>query len=539
MSATALMTAGTLVSRILGTVRVAVLGWALGAGIQADPFAVANTLPNSLYVLIGGGVLNAVLVPQIVRAAQHSDGGQEYVDRLVTLAVMVLGGATLVTTALAPLLVRLYTQDWPAASVSLATGFALWCLPQIFFYGLYTIYGQVLNARNSFGPYLWAPVVNNVVAIAGTLVFIAIYGGGGKDVTWWGFGPVALFAGTATLGVVAQALVLLPVLRRVGYHWHPRWGWRGVGLRRAGRVAGWTFAGVLVGQLGFVVISKVAGYGGLLAARDPHPVPRGRQVYDWAYQLFFLPHSLVAVSLVTAVFTRMAAAAAAGRTDQVRADVSLAVRLTGVATVISTVAFVVLGRDLARIAFLGNTRLETDSIALVTGAMVLGLVPFSALYLFQRAWYAHEDARTPFWLQVIATVLWTGGSLLSALLPGPWVVPGVGLSMSLANLVTALVGAWWLRRRIAGLDGARILRTHVRLAVAAVVAGLAGWAVVTGTHAVAGVGRGGALASLLVAGVAMLGVYAAALRAMRVEELGVLLGPVLGRLRRSRPIRRA
>jgi putative peptidoglycan lipid II flippase len=300
----------------------------------------------------------------------------------------------------------------------------------------------------------------------------------------------------------------------------------------AGRVAGWTFAGVLLGQLAFVLISRLSTSGAAAAAAEGDAT-RGRAVYDNAYLLFFLPHSLVAVSLVTAVFTRMAVAASAGRTDDVRADASLAVRLTGVATVVATAAVVVLGPDLARAVFFRNTAAETESIALVTTAMTLGLVAFSAMYMFQRVYYAYEDARTPFWIQVAVVTVWTAGSLVSAaVLPPEWVTPGIGLSMSVANVVGVLLAAALLRRRIGGVDGARVLAQHARLLVAAVVAGAVGWAAARGVHAVAGTGTGQAYLSLLVAGGLLLGTYVLVVRALRVPELDLVTGPLLRRLHR-------
>jgi putative peptidoglycan lipid II flippase len=531
LSSSAVMAAGTLTSRVLGVVRVAVLAWAIGVGFTADPFSVANTLPNNLFILIGGGVLNAILVPQIVRAATHSDGGQEYVDRLVTLAIAILGGATLLATAGAPVLIRLYEDGWHAEQVSLATGFALWCLPQIFFYGLYTIYGQILNARGSFGPFMWAPVVNNVVAIAGCVVFVGLYGSGGRRASWWGAGPVAVLAGTATFGVVAQALVLIPALRRAGYRWRPRWGVRGMGMRTAGTVAGWTFGGVVVGQLAFLLISQLSTNAAATAAARGGS-GRGRAVWDNAYLLFFLPHSLAAVSLVTAVFTRMAAAAGSGRTDDVRADVSLGVRLTGVATVISTVAFVVLGRDLARAVFFKSPPQQTDDIALVAGAMVLGLVAFSATYMFSRAYYAYEDARTPFVVQVVVVLVWTAGSVAAAqVLPADWVTPGIGLAMSLGNVVGVVLAGALLRRRLGGLDGARLVRTHVQLLVAALTAGVVAWFAGSSLHALLGVGTAASILVLVIAGGALVAVYAGMLRLMRVEEFALISKPLLRRVR--------
>jgi putative peptidoglycan lipid II flippase len=532
MRSSALMTAGTLVSRILGMARAIVLSAAIGAAVSGDAFTTANTLPNNLFILIGGGVLNAVLVPQIVRAATQSDGGKQYVDRLLTLAIVVLGGATIVLTAAAPLLIRLYTKSWTEPALDLGTAFALWCLPQIFFYGLYTLYGQVLNARGSFGPYMWAPVVNNVVAIAGMGLFVAMAGGGVRPVAAWSALDIAVLAGTATLGVVAQALVLIPVMRRSGYTWQPRWGWRGIGLGRAGSVAAWTFAGVALSQLAYVVVSRVVNSAGSAAERGG--VPGGRMVFDNAFLIFMLPHSLIAVSVVTAMFTRMSRQAADGRVDAVRADLSLATRTVAVATVFATAAFAVLGPQLTYTMFLGTDRASTDQYALVAMAMLAGVVPYSAQYVFQRVFYAYEDARTPFMVGAVGTAAWTAGALLAAsLLDDRYVAAGVGLSLTVSNLLTLAVWVPLLRRRLGSTDGARILRTHLRLTIAAGIAAAVGVLVREGTQVVVGDTRAADSLVLTVAGGVMLLTYLLALRALRVRELDTLLEPVLSRLGRG------
>ena len=530
LRSSALMAAGTLTSRVLGLVRAVVLVWAIGALGSGDAFAVANTLPNSLFILIGGGVLNAVLVPQIVRAAGDPDGGQEYVDRLLTLSVAFLAAATVVVTAAAPLLVRLYASEWSPDQLALATVFAVWCLPQVFFYGLYTVLGQVLNARGSFGPYMWAPVVNNVVSIAGMLVFVALFGrDDGRDPASWTPDLVAVFAGSATLGVVAQALVLVPVLRRSGFTWRPRWGVRGVGLQSAARASAWTFAALAVGQLAFLYTNIVINGSSQNAGR-----PAGRTVYDQAFLLFMLPHSLVTVSLVTAVFTSMSTAAAAGRVDAVRSDLSVALRTTGVATVLATAAFLVLGGDLVRVLYVGSDEDTTAGIARVATAMVLGLVPFSALYLFQRVFYAYEDARTPFLLQLLVVGVWSAGNLLSSwLLPGRLVVVGVAASMSVANLVGAAAALFPLHLRLSGVDGARVVTTHLRLLLAAAVAAGGGWVGGALGHTVAGEDRTGSAVALVLGAAVLVPVYLGALRVLKVRELDALMRPVTARLRRA------
>jgi len=534
LRSTGVMAAGTFVSRLLGFVRASLLSGLLGISgfLAADAFVTANTVPNQIYNLIAGGLLNAVLVPQITRAARHEDGGQAFLDRLLTLALLVLAGVTVLAVALAPL-VPLVLQPggdvrWDAATRNLCVMFAVWCLPQIFFYGLYTVLGQVLNARGRFGAYMWAPVLNNVVAVAGLLLMLRTIGeatrGNPHPPAGWTSGQVALLAGSATLGVVAQALVVLVPLRRSGFRYRPRLGFRGVGLGTAGRVAGWTFAAAVIGQLGFLVTVKAVNAGG--AGGGP-----GQNAYGNSFLLFMLPHSLVTVSLVTALFTRMSRAAAEDDLRAVRRDLSVGLRLTGVATVLALTAMLAVGPDLTRTLFWKNTTAETDAVAWATTAMMLGLVPFSAQYLFQRVFYALENARTPFLVQlpVVATIAATS-FLAGRLLDPEVVVIGIGLGMAAGYTVGAVLSAVLLHRRLGRLDGARVLRTYVRLACAALPAGLAGWAVSRGVHAVLGEGLAGHAVALVLGGLVVLVGYLAACRAMRVTELDDVAGPLMRRL---------
>ncbi|MDR2347857.1 MAG: virulence factor MviN, partial [Bifidobacteriaceae bacterium] len=250
---TALMASGTAVSRVAGMVRLALLGAAIGVGTAAaNTFDIANTLPSFFYAILAEGVLNAVLVPQIVRAFSRGQG-EEYVHRLLSVGTLVLGGLTALLTLTAAFWVALFSSaNWSAEQRGLGAVFAYWCLPQVFFYGLYALWSQVLNARRVFGAVMWAPLANNLVSIAGFAVFIVVFGrydpaaGGGLGT--WGGGKIALLAGTATVGIVAQALILLAPLARAGLRPRWRWGWRGFGLGRAARMTGWTAASLLFSQ---------------------------------------------------------------------------------------------------------------------------------------------------------------------------------------------------------------------------------------------------------------------------------------------------
>lgn len=536
--ASSVMAAGTAVSRVLGLVKAAVLAAAVGLVLTSgNAFALANSVPNSIYVIVAGGVLNAILVPQVVRAiARDTSGrrGADYVDRLVTVAVLVLGGVTLLAVLAAPVIVSLYGGALVGAPLTgaqrgLAVAFAYWCLPQIFFYALYALLGQILNAHGSFGPYMWAPVVNNVVALAGLGVFLAVYGGwagGGPGAgLGWSAGQVALLAGSATAGVALQALVLVVPLRRLGIRIRPRFGLRGMGLRSAGRAAGWTVGGVLLGQVGFVVVSTIASAISAQTPRGDVSTP-GLNAWNYAYLVFALPHSLIAVSIVTALFTSLSTSAAAGRTREVVASFSLGLRTVGTFNVLALAGIAVLPVPL--IVLVSGAPDQSRAVAPVLVAMSAGLVAFSALSLMQRVFYAYEDARTPFLLNCVSVGLWLAGSLLSLALPLGDRLVGVGAAMSVGVLVSAVVGVVLVRRRLGAVDGTAVLRTHVRLVVAGVVAATVGAAVAAALGGAQVAGRADAALVLAVAGGSMTLVYAAVLVVLRVREVAPLVTRIPG-----------
>lgn len=528
---TAGMAAGTIASRVLGMVRAGMQLAVVGTLLTGDAWDVANTLPNIIYLLLAGGVLNAVLVPQITRAASHADGGREYIDRLLTIALTAIAVVAVVFTLGAGLLVRLYSSStWTPDMRSLSTAFALICMPQIFFYGLYTLLGQVLNARSSFAAYMWAPAVANIVAISGLGLFLAKYPSE-ASVTSWTSPMIWLLAGSATAGVAAQALVLVVPLWRSGFRFTPRWGLRGVGLRSASTVALWTFAALGVSTVGFIITSQVltfASQAGDLAGLE---VP-GKISYSSAFLIFMLPHSLVTVSLVTALFTRMSKAAHSGDLGEVGADVHRGMRLTAVATVPATVGALVLGFAATATLYPANSEASTRGIATVMMAMMLGLVPFGVLYLLQRVFYAFEDARTPFRLQIVVTVVATIANLASLLLPLQWIAVGVGAGQALSNLAGMAVGLVLARRRLGGLPLREVGRTYVRLGVASLVAGAAA----VGVLALVGQLLDGKLydpVALVSGALVFVGMYVAGARKLRVREIDDLFGPVLARARHA------
>ncbi|NKX92791.1 murein biosynthesis integral membrane protein MurJ [Sanguibacter hominis ATCC BAA-789] len=533
----AVMAAGTAVSRLLGFVRNWLLVGAVGAtGMAANTFDLANKLPNMAFAIIAGGALNVVLVPLIVKAYRHSDA-EDRVNRLLTLSGVLLLGITLLLTAGSSVIVALASGSaWSPAQRALGVTFTLWCMPQLFFYGVYTLLGQVLNARERFGPYMWAPVLNNVVSIVGFGAFIALWGWHTptstlSDPSSWTVPQIGLLAGTATIGVAAQALVLLWPLARMGFRFRLAWGPRGLGLRTSGKVALWTLAGLCLDQLGVFLTTRVAASADD-AARTVADVA-GNSAYSQALMIYLLPHSLVTVSILTAMFTSISASAQAGRRDLVRRDLSHGVRTVGTFTVIASALLIVLAEPLVRALVPSMTPGAVSAVGRVLVAMALGLVPFGAMVLMKWVFYAYEQGRTVFMLQVPVVLVLVGGSFASMwLLPGQWWVVGIGVSMSLSNVAGVLARSRSLRRLLGGVDGARIVRMHVRAVVAAAVAAVVGILV---RDAVGGGASSGWLQAVLtccVVGAAMAVVYYVGLRLMRVSEVDALAKIVRRVLRR-------
>ena len=519
-----LMASGTLVSRILGFARAVLLAVMIGVTTDAaDAFGVANQLPNNVYAIIAGGVLNAVLVPQIVRARKHDDGGQNYINRLVTLVITVFAIVTLITTAAAPLLVSLYTTGWSPSQLALATAFAYWCLPQLFFYGLYSLFGEILNARSAFGPFMWAPVLNNVVAIAGMVAYIVIFGtdpSGTRAIETWNSSQVMLIAGTATAGVASQALILLLFWKRIGLKFRFDFNWRGVGLRPAAKAASWTLGMVLVTQIGGLVQSIVAS--STVSARDVHGLAVASVAASAiAWLVFMLPHSIATVSIATAAFTKISHHAHDGEIEELKTELGKSLRAILAISSFATVALMVLAYPVARV-FVGEFP-ATVALGNVIIAMMLGLVPFSFVFMLQKAFYALEDTRTPFWFTVAQITTFITGAVAIALLVEPVnLVVALALLNSFSITVQAVLAYRLLRRRIGKLS-VKLSSAATRMLLAAALAGASGFAAMhfggftlEGGAAMASV-LGAVLTSLPI-GLLMLVVYFATLAFLGIEE---------------------
>ncbi|MGF1340997.1 murein biosynthesis integral membrane protein MurJ [Streptomyces flavovirens] len=524
--ASLLMAVGTVVSRATGLIRQVLQAAALGTGLLASTYNTANTVPTSLYTLLIGGALNAVLVPQLVRArATQPDGGRAYEQRLVTLVVCVLAVGTALAVWAAPQIVGLYMRDTPEShdAFALTVTFARFLLPQVFFYGLFSIYGQLLNAREKFGAMMWTPVLNNVVLVAMFAAYVGLMTVPDRveDIT---AAQVRLLGIGTTAGIAVQALALIPFARAAGFRFRPRFDWRGTGLGKSAHAAKWTLLFVLANQVALTVVTNYAN----AADQELPQAGAGYSAYTYAQTIWLLPQSIVTVSLVTALLPRMSRAAAEGRIPDLRADLARGLRISGFVIVPAALLFLALGTQISTLLFAHGAADAASArpLGYMLQAFGLGLIPFSAQYLLLRGFYAFEDTRTPFlmavWIAVVDIVLATGCHLL---LPARWAVVGMAGAYTLSYAAGLALTVLLLRRRLGGrLDDGGLRRTYGKLLCAAVPAAGLGWAAARTCGTALGSGTWPTAVALAAGVVTLALVYLLLARFLKVHELRRLPG---------------
>jgi len=469
--ASGIMAIGTILSRITGFVRALLAVAVLGTALLADTFNVANTMPNILYNLLVGGALTAIFVPQLVRSFEDQDGGHGFASRLVTTISMILLVLVAIGVLFAPALVRLYAPEFSTPGFEteqeIAVAFTRYCLPQIFFLGLFTMLGQVANARGSFAPLMWAPIANNLVVIVvfaavliterslalGTITDLQV------QILGWG----------TTLGVVVQALILIPVVKRSGIHLRPMFGLQGLG--KSFGLAGWTLIYVLISQLGYLVTVNVATSAAVRSAQAGVTTGVGFTPFTSAYYIMLLPYSIVTISIVTALLPHLSRLAIAKDVEEVRKQLIRAIRMVAVVTVPSAVALLLFGPLMTETLYLGISLEDARYIGFVLSALSVGLVAFSINLILIRGFNAFEDTKTQVLSILIINIISVGLSyLFLETLDSYWVTVGLGVAFSVSYIIGLFITISLLKKHIGRLQVADFAAQHGLLLIASLVA---------------------------------------------------------------------
>ena len=470
--ATGSMAIATLISRVTGFIRTVLIGAALGEVVAAS-FNTANTLPNLITEIVLGSVLTALVVPVLVRAEKEdADHGAAFIRRLFTLTLTLMTVVTLVAVTTAPLLTRMMMDEDSKGNLVQTTSFAYLVLPQIFFYGMFSLFMAILNTKEHFRPGAWAPVANNVVSIAVLVAYMALPGQLNPAAPTSISNPHVLLLGLGTTaGVVVQCLIMLPALRRLGIDLRPLWG-IDERLKQFGGMALAIVTYVAISQLGYIITTRIA-FNADAAAQF---------IYQQHWMLLQMPYGIIGVTLLTAIMPRMSRNAADGDDEAVVADLTMGTKLTFIALIPIIIFMTALGPDIANALFAYGSfsPQAAHTLGLTISASSFTLIPYALVMLHLRVFYAREEAWTPTF--IIAGITGTK-VLLSALAPHiarepSHVVVLLGAANGFGFVAGALIGALLLRRKLGTLRARDVLRTSAWAAGAAVV----GVAVVFGTR---------------------------------------------------------
>lgn len=538
LRATTVMASGTMISRVLGFVRTILVAFALGnTTAQGDVFSLATVVPNSLYMLIAGGTFSSVLVPEIVRHVRtDTDRGEAYVSRIVSVFGLALALLTIAATVFTPQVMSVWMTDaWDAPRLEglrnslLLLSFLT--MPQVFFYGMFFLLGQVLNAREDFRPLAWAPIVNNVVQVVVLGVYAVIWASQTDHSVPFTTAQALVLGLGSTVGIVAQTVALLPAWRRLGLRFRFRLDLAGSGLGGTFRLAQWAIGVTVLIQAASVVVARLAGSATIADPGRPGP---GLLAYNEAYLTWLLPHSLLTVSLATAMLPAASRLASASDLDGVASEVSRAQRLALAFAVPAAAGFVVLADPYASLVF-GHGAGASDwrAVGATLACLALGLLPYTVQYVYFRGFYAVQQLRSVFVLQawtsvanIVFAVAWV------RLDPNPLTLaPRLAVCYGLSYLVGAVLTTRALARRLPSLDVGGMIQQLARATLAVMPGALAAWGI---TLLLASRGQVLVAVGFVAGGVLLVSSYLVFARRLHVAEVTEAMSLITRRLRRRR-----
>jgi putative peptidoglycan lipid II flippase len=457
---------GTGASRVTGLLRTIAIAVALGGAAVGDSYNLANNTPNVVYDLVLGGILAATLIPVVVDRFEHDQ--HRSIDALATVVTLGLAALAIVGTALAPVIIRLYTIGKDPADadqlIAVAVPLLLMFMPQVFFYGLSTLWTALLNAKRSFAVPAFAPVLNNLIVIAMLVEVWRVTHDGDLTIERLRHDtPLLVLLGLGTTaGIAVMALVLWPAMRRADIRLHWRLDWRDPAVSKVARLSVWTLGYVAANQVVFFVMTTLitsVGVGRITA-------------FSLAWQFFQLPYGLFTVSIMTTFTPELATHVTRGDLAGFRRRFSSGLRLGSLVMIPAAIAYLVLAAP-AVTALLEHGAFQDAAGDLTASALrwlAVGLPGFAMFLFTMRGFFAFQDTRTPFFLNLIENALQV---VLSFALVRPFGLQGVVAAFSISYTLGAGVAVVVLQRRCGSFLDRDLVVGLVRHLVAAVAMGAA------------------------------------------------------------------
>jgi putative peptidoglycan lipid II flippase len=504
-TASLILTVAALASRLLGWVRLLVIGSQFGATRELDAYFAAFRIPDAIFQLVVAGALSAALIPVFsgYRAREQEREAWRLASSVINLVVIALAGLSLIMAILAPLLVPVVAPGFDVPTTELTIRMTRVMLLSPVLIGMGAVVSGILNSYERFAVPALAPLAYNLAIILAAILLAPIIGVEG------------LAVGVA-VGSLAHLAVQLPELGRVGQRYDLTIGLSHPGVRKVVWLMGPRMLGLAAGQLNFIVSTVLAS-----------GLPEGSiTAYNYAFQLSQIPVGVLGVSVAVALFPTLSRDAALGRVPEIRRQVAGSLRILIFLAAPLTAAMIVLAGPIAAVFFQYGLFSER-SAERTAGALVffaIGLSGHIVVHVLTRAFYAMQDTRTPVLWAIIAVAI---NVPLMVWLVGPMGVEGLALALSVSALLEVVGLLWALRQRIESVEEGQVLRSTGRSAVAGGAAALLMLGGLTVVRSALpgllddGVGRLIVLVALTAAGFA---IYALVASALRAPELTQLLG---------------
>jgi putative peptidoglycan lipid II flippase len=449
-NASLILTVAALASRLLGWVRLLVIGSQFGATAELDAYFAAFRIPDAIFQLVVAGALSAALIPVFssYRARDDEREAWRLASSVINLVLIALAVFSAVMAILAPWVVPIIAPGFDAPTTELTVRLTRLMLLSPVFIGMGAVVSGLLNSYGRFGVPAVAPLVYNLAIIAAAVVLAPIFGVEGLAI-----GVVA--------GSILHLVIQLPQLRKVAGRYDLTIGIGHPGVRKVAWLMGPRLLGLAAGQVNFIVSTVLASNLGVGAVT----------AYNYAFQLSQIPVGVLGVSVAVALFPTFSRDAALGRIAEIRRQLSTSLRILIFLAAPLTAITIVLARPIAAVFFQYGL-FSGEATERTAGALVffaIGLSGHIVVHVLTRAFYAMQDTRVPVAWAVIAVAI---NVPLMAILSGPMGVEGLALALSIAATLEVIGLAWALRRRIDSIDEAIVLRSALRSGLAALLAGV-------------------------------------------------------------------